>query len=244
MIGRRKVLMSAVVLLLPLTALQAGVLPKALASPAVTICLKPSDYVFSPENATIGTLFNVTVWVESDTYPFNLMTWEVFITFNESLIRPVFYHSEAWNEILPLVWPNDDMGGRNFDTNYVFYGRTGGISPPACYYPDLHAIMLGDTLFNAIAVDAPKILCVIAFNITAVPSDGFLSCALDIDHEDTFLNDENGRIPSVVKVNGTYTFVPEFSMIIIPAMLLSTSIITVTTKKKLYKKISKIHARK
>jgi hypothetical protein len=234
----RKVLASAIgVLMLSLMALLVGS-PRALASSStVTIYLKPSDYVFSPENASIGTRFNVTVWVESDTYPFKLMTWEVFLSFNGSLISPVFYHSETWGETLPLVWPNDDMGGRNFDTNYVFYGKTGGITPKACYYPDLNAVMLGDTLFADIDVDAPKILCVIEFNVTAVPSDGFLSCALSIDNEDTFLNDKNGRIPSVVKVNGTYTFIPEFSMIIIPAMLLSTSIVTVIAKKKSTKKV-------
>jgi len=224
------------VLLLSLVILLIGTSPKALANPPITIRIKPSDYVFSPENATIGTLFNVTVWVESDTYPFNLMMWQVFLTFNDSLIKPVFYNSTTFGETLPIIWPNDDMGGRNFDINYVFYGKSGGMMGKPYYDPNLKSVQIGDTLFTDTPVNAPKILCVIQFNITTIPSDGWLSCALNIDNEDTYLYDSKGQIPSVVKVDGTYTFIPEFSIIIIPITLLSTSIVTIMMRKRLYKK--------
>jgi hypothetical protein len=211
--------------------------PKALASSAVRVYLEPSNYVFSPENASVGTLFNVTVWVSSDLYPLNLMMWQVYIEFNNTMIMPVFYESEAWGEKIPLLWPNDDMDGRAFDTHYVFYNKKGGQIAKPSYYDrggGLGGLKHCDTLATDASINAPKILCVIEFNITAVPADGILSCALKIDNEHTFLYDSNGPIPyEVVKNNGTYMFIPEFS--ILALITLAAATITTIANKKLQK---------
>jgi len=226
------------ILLLSLAILAALASPKVLATSVVKVYLEPSTYVFSPENASVGTLFNVTVWISSETYPFNLMLWQIYIEFNNTMIMPVFYDSEAWGETIPTLWPNDDMGGRNFDTNYVFYGKSGGIIAKPFYYDrggGLGGLKHCDTLISNAVVNAPKILCVIEFNITAVPSDGALSCALSINNDKTFLRDSDGPIPyEVVKENGTYTFVPEFSVVVLLATLTAASIATKIPKKKLY----------
>jgi len=226
------------ILLLSL-AILASASPKALASPAaVRVYLEPSTYVFSPENASVGKLFNVTVWISSETYPFNLMLWQIYIEFNNTMIMPVFYYSEAWGETIPMLWPNDDMAGRNFDTNYVFYGKSGGIIAKPFYYDrggGIGGLKHCDTLISDAAVNAPKILCVIVFNITAVPSDGVLSCTLSINNDKTFLRDSNGPIPyEVLKENGTYLFIPEFSAIALLITLTATFIAIETSKKKLY----------
>lgn len=248
--NRRRVLLNMknqlLVLLLSLSIFLINVSPKALADPladSVRIYLEPSNYVFSPENATIGTLFNITVWVESDAYPFNLMMWQLYIAFNNSIIMPTFYYSTTWEETIPLTWPNDDMGGRNFNESYVFYGKSGGMTAPPYYYNlgvGSGALRLGDTLLTNATIDAPKILCIIQFNITAIPTDGYFSCALGINNEDTYLYDYNGPIPyEVVKEDGTYIFVPEFSMFTILTVLLLMSIGVAIAKNKLHKNIPK-----
>lgn len=210
-------------------------------TPKVTVYLEPSKYIFGPGNASLGKLFNVTVWVKGDT-PFNLMMWQVYLTFNNSLIMPVFYNSTSWKEIIPLVWPNNDKGGRNFNESYVFYGESGMMAKPS--YENLGgglgAVSHGDTLLNEVNVSAPKILCIVTFNITKVP-DGVLSCTLGINNDGTYLFDWNGPIPyTVVKEDGTYLFIPEFSTSIL-IVFLSTSLVAAIAKYKLKRYPKNIH---
>ncbi len=54
-------------------------------------------------------------------------------------------------------------------------------------------------------------ICILEFNITAVPDDGPLTCALQIDSQYTYLLDPTAEeISGVTKEDGTYTIIPEF----------------------------------
>jgi len=174
----------------------------SLSSPGQTIYIEPQKYIFDINNATIGTKFNVTVWVSSDSYPWNLMMFQVYIIFNHQYINVTTSNGNI------RAWPNQNLGGRNWDSEYVFYGQGGGaIGSPVYYYlDDSHgAIMLGDLLAGETSVPSPKKLACFEFEVKALPAEGeTLSCTLNIDNSDTYLFDSQGPISDVTKQDGYY----------------------------------------
>jgi len=167
-----------------------------------TIYIKPQKYIFDTNNATIGTKFNVTVWVSSDSYPWDLMMFQVYLIFNHQYINITTLNGNL------RAWPNQNLGGRSWDSEYVFYGKGGGaIGNPVYYYlDDSHgAIMLGDLLANQISISSPKKLACFEFEIKALPDAGeIFSCDLNIDNSDTYLFNNEGPISGVTKQDGYY----------------------------------------
>jgi len=224
--------------LLPLVLAISASAKVPMVSATKTIHFKPSVYVFAPENASIGTLFNVSVWVSSDSYPYNLMMWEVYLEYNQTLINVTTYYSDYWGETSVYAWPNMDFGQRTFDPAYAFYGELGGMMTKPEYIfinSEIGAVLLGDLLMSDKSIDGEKLLCVIQFNITAEPPDGELWSALHINHSDTYLYDSNGQIEDVIIEDGEYLFIPEFGTLM-ALVGLTTSTITVIAKKYLKKK--------
>jgi len=76
------------------------------ASSPPTIYLDPSDYTFTTDTVTLGYKFNVTIRV---TDLEKLMMFQVYITFNDSIINVTQVDSYA------KAWPNDLLGGRAWD---------------------------------------------------------------------------------------------------------------------------------
>lgn len=203
----------------------------AQAQPELTVFFGQPDYVFDPGNGTTGTLFNVTVWVNS-TESFNLMMWQVYIYYNSSLINitrgPTYLRA----------WPSDSMGGKNWDADYVFYGVSGGAIGNAIYYePNMagwSAIMLGDLIMAEENITTyPKKLCTLEFNITRV--NGPLTSGLMINNEGTFLYDMSGQLPATI-TDGSYTYVPEpilaILLIVMTASVGVTALVKVKTRRK------------
>jgi len=187
--------------------------------PEIIVYLEPSSIVFTPENATLGQLFNVTVWINS-TAPFNLMMWQVCLSFDDSILT------------FTRGWPN--MSVVNWDPDYVFYGQTGMAVDPEYYTASGSPIgepcvMLGHTLLSDLSVTEAKKVCCVEFNITAVP-DGILTCTLGITNDQTFFYNTMGQL-TVTLVDGSYTFIPEFSLVnLLILMLIITSAMVVGAK--------------
>jgi len=171
------------------------------ASSPPTIYLDPSDYTFTTDTVTLGYKFNVTIRV---TDLEKLMMFQVYITFNDSIINVTQVDSYA------KAWPNDLLGGRAWDPEYVFYNKAGGMIGNPTYYhlgPGQGAVKIGDTLFSDATLDpaTPYKLACIEFNVTALPPPGeTLNCTLGIDNPDTYLYTSTGPIPDVTKENGYY----------------------------------------
>ncbi|MEM4732977.1 MAG: hypothetical protein QXD70_00425 [Candidatus Bathyarchaeia archaeon] len=203
------------------------------ADPAITIYFEESAYNFDPGNATAGTLFNVTVWITS-TEPFNLMMWQVYINYNHNFINI----TQDENATYLRAWPNDNMGGKNWDPEYVFYGQSGGaIGNPTYYASGLYgtaAIMLGDLVMSDVEITSfPKKLCTFEFNITMI--DGPLTCELAINNDNTFIYNVSGEI-AASKTDSTYTYVPEPILMILLIVMTASTGATVLFKKKIGKK--------
>jgi len=206
-----------------------------------TIYLSPSNYTFDTSNATIGTKFNVTVWVSNPTYPWKLMMWQGYLTYNHSVINTTSFFGESTETTSIRVWPNDNLEGRTWDNDYVFKGKAGGLIGNPFYYNlgSTSAIKVGDTLFSEVNVGSAKKLLTVEFEIKAFPSGGVnqLSTSLGINNADTFLYDAVGKIPDtdITKINGLVTIIPEFSPLMILPIFMVISLIAIAIAKKQFR---------
>jgi len=182
--------------------------PLLSAVPTKTVYVDPPEVIYDISNATLGTRFNVSVWISSDEYPWNIMMWQVYMIFNDDLINVTSIWVDAAGKYVIHAWPNDFLGGRNWDPDYIFYGKAGGFIGNPTYYnlgPGSGALMVGDLLMSDTAVDAIKKLCTIEFEIVKLPEEGqILSCVLNIDNPDTFFFDSVGQITDLIIQNGYY----------------------------------------
>ena len=181
------------------------------ASPTITVYIEPKDYIFDTGTVSTGYKFNVTVWIKSDE-DLNMMTFQVGIRYDHRYINVTELWGEVTGSLTYRAWPNDNFGGRDWDPEYVFYGKTGHtIGNPVYYYnaPNQGEIMLGATLTKDITLPAntPKKLACFEFVVTAMPPKGvgqYVDSVLNIDNDDTYLLSGAGMIPGVTRVDGYY----------------------------------------
>ena len=175
------------------------------------IYLDPSVYAYDTTNATVGTLFNVTVKVDdvpptpssSEPTIMGAGAWQVYIEFNDTNINVT-----RWYE--PTT-----------DPTYLFFGKTDSPlpAPPDPGYvhlsPGMGRTQVAGSLMptppaqNGTSGPGPFKLCILTFNITKLPdiSSGSLRSNFHIGPADTYLLDTDGTdIPSNVE-DGSYTVV-------------------------------------
>lgn len=167
------------------------------ASSTSEIYVDPPNYIFDATATPIGTLFNVTVKVKDVV---DMQTWQVKMWFNDSFINVTRWYEPKW------------------DPNYVFYGKTTlpVPTPPKVAYGPGGWCGMGVSLFPAPNVGegftGSGILCIITFNITALPPTGkAYSCLLNITNfPDTFWMKagETEKLEYDIYNNGYYEISP------------------------------------
>ena len=161
-----------------------------------TVYVEPSKVIYDISNATLGTRFNVTVWVSSSEYPWTIMMWQVCLSFDDSIIN------------FTRAWPN--MNNPNWDPEYIFYGQAGIVVNPEYYTAEgspigKPCVMLGHTLLSDLSVTEAKKVCCVEFEIVKLPEEGqTLSCVLGIDNSQTFFYNSAGQITDIVLQDGYY----------------------------------------
>jgi hypothetical protein len=190
--------------------------------------VSPSKVVYNLANATIGTLFNVTVKVENVD---DMKTWQVKMAFNDSIINVT-----RWYE------PTSDP-------TYVFYGKG---TLPIPYPPDVryeHSgtnegwVGVGAARFPAPSVGegftGNGLLCTIQFNVTKLPPAGEnYTSAFDIEWpSDTFWikAGETAKSSFGTYTGGNYLIIPEFSLIALSTLMIMLTIIAAIAKKRYMK---------
>jgi len=83
-------------------------------------------------------------------------------------------------------------------------------------------------------------VCIFEFKITALPPEGGqLSCALRINTTGTFLLDPVAdEIADVIKEDGTYTIIPEFSLVILLSVFIASTAAVVLLRKRVIRKLN------
>ena len=203
-----KGLASLAILIIVLGALAAVPLPTK-ASSTVQIYIDPPNYIFDTSTATIGTKFNVTVWAKDPTASWKAMMIQIYMVWNQEYINVTRFWGEVTGDWTYTVWPNDNLGGRYWDPEYIFYAKPGGgIGNPYFYNlaPNLAAVKVADVLTAEVTVPAGvrKKLAQFEFTIIKVPSKGeTFESVLNINNADTFIYDAVGPI-DVTKTDGLY----------------------------------------
>jgi hypothetical protein len=182
--------------------------PLSSATPTKTVYVDPPKVIYDIHNATLGTRFNVTVWISSSSYPWKLMMWQVYTKFNDDLINVTEVWVDTPGKWVIHAWPNDYLEGRSWDPDYIFYNTAGGFIGNPTYYhlgSGSGALMIGDLLMSDKSITATKKLCTIEFEIVRLPEEGqTLSCVLNIDNSDTFFYDSQGKITDLTIQDGYY----------------------------------------
>jgi hypothetical protein len=140
--------------------------------------MDPPEYRFFSDFAPVGYRFNVTLKVADVA---DLVAWQTAIYFNGTFLRATRWFEPTW------------------DPQYVFYNKT-TVVVSAIEYP--YIVTSAALMDQTQGFNGSGTLCVIEFEITAVPQPGeTYSSALLMNYPiDTFLLDSTERdIPTVVE---------------------------------------------
>jgi hypothetical protein len=179
--------------------------PFGVAAANPRIYLEPSGNNFTTTTTRVGDRFNVTVKVENVPQNPGMAMWEVYLAFDDSILRVSRWFEPTW------------------DSNYIFSGNTTSAFP---YPPDDPGYVHLGTGRGRIQVAAQLFptppaqpmssgsgsLCILEFNITSTPSAGnVFACSLNINNVDTYIAYPNPDVPGDVteipatKEDGSYS---------------------------------------
>jgi hypothetical protein len=196
------------------------------------IYLDPSDNTY-PEATLVGTKFNVTVWCAD--IPDDILGAQITLHFNDTILNVTQWWAPTWDSNFFMPEPPAVAAlPTPPDPGYVHVGAghgyikvavaKGGLPPTAPWGHN-------------------GTIAIIEFNITAAPPEGEqLTSSLSINNIDTYLKDtSNVDIPGVAKQDGSYTFIPEYTLIIALSLFItSTAIVVLLRKKRITQKLAKI----
>lgn len=190
----------------------------------------PAEIVLDPAtNGTIGTKFNVTVWV---TGVDDMSTWQLKMSYNHSMINITRWFEPTW------------------DANYVFYGKTTlpVPTPPGVRYqyvsPTEGWVGVGSALFPYPSpgggFTGDGLMCILEFNVTATPPEGELyTTELKIDYPtDTFWMKvgETTKRSFDTYTPGEVIMIPEFIALIILVGLTASTTVAVALSRKHFRR--------
>lgn len=158
--------------------------------PPNAVWIDPGAISYSQYNATVGTLFNVTAWVNMNTTSFN---WQVSLLFNATLLQATragytgvstsqFFAGHGTIPVTPVI-----------DNTTI----TGG------------SVLIGESLLGTDTVGAGNgSLMWTEFKIIAAPNSTTTSLtgAFGINNTDTFVLDTNLAEIPIAKIGATYAF--------------------------------------
>jgi len=199
-----------------------------LASESTRIYLDPSDPTF-PMGTTVGTKFNVTVWVENATT--DIGGAQIKLEFNDTIIRVTRWWAPYWDANFFMPLPYKALPAPPNNVGYIHVGPGNG-------YVKIAVSKAGEP------PEAPwghnGTIAIFEFNITALPPDGGqLSCLLHINTATTYLLDPVAdEISGVTKEDGTYTIIPEFQLVILLSVFIASTTAVVLLRKRVIRKLN------
>jgi len=149
------------------------------------------NFIFDAASTSIGTKFNITVWL----YEVNdLFSHQVKLVVNDTLLNITNAWIPNWNE------------------TYVFYGLTTFPVGPVFYDDDgdgsYEGVLIGDTIMGTGNFTGNGLLAIFELEILYTPNatkfEGKVASKLNIDNEDTFLLDSSLEDIPVIRTDGYY----------------------------------------
>ena len=199
--------------------------------PGPRIYIDPTPIYFDATNGTVGTRFNVTVWIENVTEADpGLDGWQVELHYDDSIINVT---SDA-NGL--RAWPSATRGANKYNTSYVFYNFTAVASTilkPTYTHVDPNDgnVLVADATIGTedFFMGDRGLLAIIEFQITSIPETGLVG-TLDITNDYTWVK------PDELQNKATFQdgqIIPEFSPSMLIAMLLSLTLVAIVLRKEI-----------
>jgi hypothetical protein len=185
--------------------------------PAVSIWIDPQVVNITTADYSVGDLFNATVWVNTyqnaDNYA--VFTWQVTVNFNASLLSV------------------SRVGYTNGTTSSFFSGHS---TIPVTPIITSTSASTGESLIGTDSrAPGNGSLCWIEMEILQEPTGSeIITTTLDINNTDTFLLNGDLNEVTATKYNGAYYYVvPEFTVILLVAMMAVLAVAMIAYRKKL-----------
>jgi len=185
--------------------------------PAVSIWIDPQVVNITTANYHVGDLFNATVWVNTyqDANNSAVFTWQVTVNFNASLLSV------------------SRVGYTNGTISNFFSGHS---TIPVTPIITSTSASTGESLIGTDSrAPGNGSLCWVEMEILQEPTgNGTITTTLDINNTDTFLLNGDLNEVTAIKYNGQYYYVvPEFTVIILVAMMTVLAVAMIAYHKKL-----------
>jgi hypothetical protein len=194
-----------------------------------TIYMEPPNNIYSLNNATLGTKFNVTIWVKNTTLVGGA---QASIEFNDTVLNVTRWFMPTWDP--------------NFFMPQTPYPPSALPAPPNPGYLHLH-LGRGRVLVAVSKGGLPPgepwghngTIAIFEFNITKVPTvpGPKLTSVLKLNSTDTFLLDTTAtELNGTIIRDGSYTFIPEFPAVYALVAFFVLSLAAVIARKKVFAK--------
>jgi hypothetical protein len=190
---------------------------------ADAIWVEPSSVYFTPSNDSVGTKFNVTVWLNMTEKVFN---YQVALYYNRTQLMCTRggYTGVPGSQF--ATGHTTSAVGPQIDTSYLGNGSV--LASETCLAPDF------------VAGPHSGSLIWMEFEIMIVPASGNVTSTFDLSTTttsgDTWVSPDGGVTTyTVAPSDGNYTNVPEFSYIILPAFFAIT-LLAVALRKHAYRR--------
>jgi hypothetical protein len=194
----------------------------------------PSQVSFDLTNGTVGTKFNVTVWVDGPTM--DMKAWQIKMYFNDTIINATAWYEPTWR------------------TDYVFYGRATYAAPVppnigSTYQhvgPGNATVGCGSVLATAPTAgngfSGTGIVAILTFKILATPPPGEtyaspINFVQRVTYTYFIKAGATAKTAFDTYTNSSVIIVPELQLII-SLLILMTATISVALAKKVIRKPS------
>jgi len=199
------------------------------------IYVEPSKVTFDQINGTVGTLFNVTVWVDGPAM--DMKAWQVKMWFNDTIINATAWYEPTW------------------DTDYVFYGRGtyAAPTPPDIGNTYVHVGPGNATVgCGAVLSTAPSpgdgfsgtgLACILTFKILATPPEGQtytspIAFVRDSKYTYYIKAGQSAKTAYTTYTNGSCDIIPELQLIVALLILMTATVSVALAKKAIKKPVS------
>jgi len=175
--------------------------------PANSMWIEPPSIVLTPQNASLGYKFNVTIWLNISNIQF--YSYSIGLKYNRTQLKA----TRAGFTQNFTAGHDTATAGPIIDTSYLGNGSV--LATESCKGEDY--------------IQGPKVgtLIWIEFQVIAIPPQGqTLTSQIDITTcypEDTWIMDYDLNKINLNGFNAEYTFIPEFSIVFILVMMLLIS---------------------
>jgi len=154
-------------------------------------------YNFDTSTVSTGYKFNVTIYIENLTYPYLAMSWQLNLYYDQSMINVTEFYGKVTKAPSYRVWPNDNLGGRAWNNNYLFRNDSGTIGNPFWYNLGANSasVKWADVLAGDTNVTEKRMMGRVEFKVIDVPDKlDVFNCTLGINNVDFKLYDSIGNM--------------------------------------------------